>query len=326
MWFSGNIEFDVIAVTGTELTLRSPPSLAPTCSDRTGSFRVVLNESNFEATGGNYTLIGNNPTITSVDPIFVEEFDFGNGVTPGEIDIYGVRFADDLLVQINNFTIAPNDTEVISPEHIHISQIPAPNDFGLVFNTGSCTTGTGLQGIRNEPTPVNVTVRNLPVGCQDTLNQTLVYIPQDQDCVAAPVLNVSLNTGFPDTAAGTCSPAQPLVIANNGAGTLEVQTVILVGRFFFDAGGANQNAGPFTVPPFTANASLDVYFCPDVPNGLNYQGTLVITSNDPASPFQTSLSGLEATPPLIATAPYGDTETWTFPAQTSGGCTAPLRP
>ena len=72
-------------------------------------------------------------------------------------------------MRINNFTIAPNDTEVISPEHIHINQIPAPNDFGLVFNTGSCTTDTGLQGIRNEPTPVDVTVRNLPLGCENTL-------------------------------------------------------------------------------------------------------------------------------------------------------------
>ena len=38
VWFSNNIEFDVIAVTGTELTLRSPTSLAPTCGDRSGGF------------------------------------------------------------------------------------------------------------------------------------------------------------------------------------------------------------------------------------------------------------------------------------------------
>ena len=82
VWFTNNIEFDVIAVTGTELTLRSPTSLAPTCSDRSGNFRVVLNESNREASGGNYTLLGSNPTVTSVDPIFVEETDFGNGVVP----------------------------------------------------------------------------------------------------------------------------------------------------------------------------------------------------------------------------------------------------
>jgi len=322
VWFrsGGEVEFDVISVTGTELTLRSPTDMAPTCADRSGDFRVVLNESNRFAEGGQYTLLGSNPTITSVDPIFVDETDFGNGVSPSEIDIFGVRFADELLVRINNFTIAPNEVDVVTPEHIHINQIPAPNDFGLVFNTGSCTTGTGLQGIRNEPTPVNVTVRNLPLGCEDTLVAGLVYVPEDQDCVAAPVLNVGLDSNFPATTAGTCSLAQPLVLANNGAGDLQIQTAILVGRFFFDAGASSQNAGPILVPAFTANTDLDVYFCPDVPNGLVYQGQLVISSNDPGSPTQRNLTGLEATPPEIGTSPYGDGETWPFPATTSGGC------
>jgi hypothetical protein len=244
-------------------------------------------------------------------------------VVPGEIDIYGVRFADDLLVRINNYTIAPADTEVISAEHIHINQIPAPNDFGLVFATGSCTTDTGLPGIRNEPTPVDVTVRNLPLGCENTLVQGLVYVPKDQTCVAAPVLNVQLDPNFnAGTTAGTCSPAHPLTLRNDGAGALEIQSVILVGRFFFDAGANNQNAGPFTVPAYTANTSLDVYFCPDVPNGLTYNGTLVVSSNDAGSPRQIDLSGLEATPPNIATNPYGNGDTWTFPATASGMCSA----
>jgi len=322
VWFrsGGEIEFDVISVTGTELTLRSPPDMAPTCNDRSGTFRVVLNESNRFAEGGQYTLLGSEPTITSVDPIFVDETDFGNGVSPSEIDIFGVRFADELLVRINNFTIAPNEVDVVSPEHIHINQIPAPNDFGLVFNTGSCTTGTGLQGIRNEPTPVDVTVRNLPLGCENTLVAGLVYVPEDQTCVAAPVLNVGLDANFPATTAGTCSPAHPLVLANNGAGDLQITTAILVGRFFFDAGASSQNAGPIIVPAFTSDTSLDVYFCPDVPNGLPYQGQLVISSNDAGSPTQINLSGTESTPPEITTNPYGDGDPWTFPATTAGTC------
>lgn len=323
VWFANNIEFDVIAVTGTELTLRSPTSLAPTCGDRTGNFRVVLNESNREATGGTYTLLGSSPTVTGVEPIFVEETAFGNGVVPGEIDIFGVRFADELLVRINNYTIAPNDTEVISSEIIHVNQIPAPNDFGLVFNTGSCTTGNGLPGIRNEPTPVDVTVRNLPLGCEDTLAEALVYIPEDQDCVAAPVLNVNFDANFSATAAGTCSPAHPVELRNDGEGTLEIQSVLLVGRFFFDMGASNQNAGPITVPAFTADTSLSVYFCPDVANGLQYNGTLVISSNDAGSPRQIDLTGLESTPPEITTSPYGDGDTWSFPATTAGNCSAP---
>ena len=137
VWFlaGGDTEFDVISVTGTELTLRSPTDMPPTCDDRSGSFRVVLNESNRQAEGGQYTLLGSQPTITAVEPIFVDETDFGNGVSPGEIDIYGVRFADELLVRINNYTITPDNVIVETAEHIHINQIPAPNDFGLVFNT-----------------------------------------------------------------------------------------------------------------------------------------------------------------------------------------------
>ena len=112
VWFSGDIEFDVISVTGTELTLRSPPDLAPTCSDRSGNFRVVLNESNREATGGNYTLLGSDPTITSVDPIFVDETDFGNGVDPSG-DRYLTVFDSPMIswCEINNFTIAPNEID-----------------------------------------------------------------------------------------------------------------------------------------------------------------------------------------------------------------------
>ncbi|MEE4273474.1 MAG: IPT/TIG domain-containing protein, partial [Thermoanaerobaculales bacterium] len=43
VWFraGGEVEFDVIQVTGTELVLRSPPDMAPTCVDRSGDFRVV---------------------------------------------------------------------------------------------------------------------------------------------------------------------------------------------------------------------------------------------------------------------------------------------
>jgi hypothetical protein len=326
VWFraGGEVEFDVISVTGTELTLKSPSDLAPTCNDRSGSFRVVLNQSGREAEGGQYTLLGSNPTITGVDPIFVQETDFGNGVDPAEIDINGVRFNDDLLVTIGGFTMPPGQVTVESPERIHVSGIPAPNDFDLTFDTDPCTTGSGLPGIRKAPTAVDVTVQNLPLGCQDTLSQALIYVPEDQDCVAAPNLQVTLNPGpnFPATPAGSCSLPQQLVLTNNGEGTLEVQTALLVGRFFFDAGQSNQNAGPITVPAFTSNTSLEVYFCPDEPNGLTYSGTLVVTSNDPNSPAQIGLSGDESTPPAIATSPYSSGETWTFPATTAGTCSA----
>lgn len=296
VWFSANIEFDVISVTGTEITLRSPPDLAPTCSDRSGTFRVVLNESNQSATGGNYNLLGSAPTITSVEPIFVNEIDNGNGVVPGDIDIYGVRFAEELLVLVENYTIDPSSTTVETAEHIFVSGIPAPNDFGLVFNTTSCTTGTGLQGIKEVATPVDVTVRNLPLGCEDTLAQTLVYVPQDETCVVAPILNFSM-APFPATDYPGPSAPQTVILNNTGGGDLLVSGLFLSGQFYFDAGCANQAAPGFTVPAFTnGHVGPDVYFCPNEDNGISYGGELRVVSNNVSSPNGVVLSGTEAAP------------------------------
>ena len=279
-----------------------------------GDFRVVLNESNREAIGGDYTLLGSNPTVTSVDPIFVNETSNGNGVDPADIDIFGVRFADDLLVLVNDYTITPNRVSVVSSEHIEVSGIPAPNDFNLVFETTDCTTSNGLQGIKQIPTPVNVTVRNLPLGCEDTLNATLVYVPEDQSCLVAPDLQV-LIPSFPNVSAGTCSLPQQLVINNNGAGTLDIYTLILQGRFFFQ-NGFNQQEGPITIPPYSSNSTLDLYFCPDEATGAVFNGQLVVNSNNSGSPNTYGLSGLEETPPEIATSPAHGA-TWMFPDQAS---------
>ncbi len=317
----GTTEFDVLQVTGTQLTLRSPTDMAPTCSNRTGNFRVILNQSNQQAEGGTYTLLGSNPTITAVDPIFVQETSNGNGVTPSEIDILGVRFAENLLVRVNSYTIDPAYVTVESEELIHVDQIPAPNDFFLVFNTTSCTTQQGLLGIKNVPTPVNVTVRNLPLGCESTLAQTLVYMPEDTSCQVAPNMAVSL-TPFPDTEAGTCSLPQTLTINNNGAGSLTIQTLVLQGRFFFNA-GSNQNAGPLVIPPFGFDTSLSIFFCPDVVTGGQYLGQLTITSNNPGSPNSYGLVGIEATPPEIGTSPVGNGQTWSFPDTSNPACSAP---
>ena len=333
VWFragGAEIEFEVISITGTSITLRSPPELAPTCDDRSGDFRVVLTDGNREATGGNYTLLGSNPTVTSVDPIFVYEFAGGNGVDPSEIDIYGVRFADNLLVRIDDYTIDPTNVTVETPEHIHVSGIPAPNTFNLTFETTACTTPGGLPGQKNVPTPVDVTVRNLPLGCQDTLLQTLVYVPEDQSCVVAPNLQWNLGgttepVDFETTDAGFCSPGVPLILTNNGGGDLDISSLNLQGRFSFSSVYGPtllQNAGPITIPAYGSNSSLSVYFCPDIDNNSLYTGALIMLSNDPGSPEIIGLQGQEQAPPAIATSPVGDGGTWTFP-DTPQGTTPP---
>jgi len=233
VWFAGNIEFDVIAVTGTELTLRSPSSLAPTCADRSGGFRVVLNESNREASGGNYTLLGSNPTVTSVDPIFIDEIGGGDGTAPSEIDIYGVRFNDEVLVAINNFTVNTENVTVVSPEHIQVTGIPTPNDFGrdTFFSTNQCIVPNsgGLIGDQEAPTTVDVRVENLPLGCQSTLAQALVYQPETQTCVERPpqIQTTPANDdvlAFPDTVfttPATCSTLS-VNIRNSGSNPMTV--------------------------------------------------------------------------------------------------------
>jgi len=312
VWFrpgGSSIEFDVISVTGTEITLRSPPELAPTCDDRGGDFRVVLTDGNREATGGTYTLLGSNPTITAVDPVFVYEFAGGNGVDPSEIDIYGVRFGDNLLVRIGQYTMDPSNITVVTSELIHVAGIPAPNTFNLTFDTIPCTTSGGLAGIKNAPTAVDVTVRNLPVGCTNTLSQALVYVPEDQTCTAAPQIAVTVPP-FPATQFPGPSPPQTITVSNNGGGDLVVTALYLGGSFYFDAGCSNQAAPGFTLPPFTPSyLGPDIYFCPGADLGQTYPGQLQVLSNDSGSPETVLLSGEEAHPVLEVSA-----NTLTFPA------------
>ena len=106
-----------------------------------------------------------------------------------------------------------------------------------------------------------------------------------------------LVTSFPPTAAGTCSPAQNLVINNTGGGQLDISSLSLQGRFFFDGvwPPLSQLAGPLSIAGFGTNNTFDVYFCPDIDNDAVYTGRLVIISNDPDSDLVSiTLGGSEA--------------------------------
>ncbi len=106
-----------------------------------------LIESNQETTGGTFTLRGNQPTVTGVDPTFIQADETGNYVTPSDITISGADFAEDLLVKINDFVMASSSVTVVDETTIEVTGIPAPNDFGLVFDTTPCITDDGLQGL-----------------------------------------------------------------------------------------------------------------------------------------------------------------------------------
>jgi len=288
VWFNNSIEFDVIAVTGTELTLRSPTSLAPTCGDRSGNFRVVLNESNREASGGNYTLLGSNPTVTSVDPIFIDEIGGGAGTAPSEIDIYGVRFNDEVLVSINNFTVNTENVTVISSEHIQVSGIPTPNDFGRdnFFSTNPCVVpSNGLIGTQEAPTAVDVRVENLPLGCQSALAQALVYQPETQTCVETPpqIATTPINgdgLAFPDTVFTTPATCTTMVvnIRNSGPNPMTVSgTSLDLGTDFFMV-----NPPSNVVLDQGQNYDLFIDFCPSA-TGLFADGLSIFhnATNEP---------------------------------------------
>jgi hypothetical protein len=265
-----------------------------TCSDRTGTFRVRLIESNQEATGGSFILRGNNPTVNDVEPTFVQADATGNYVTPSDITIFGDDFSDTLLVEINDFVMSSSAVTVVNENTIEVTGIPAPNDFGLVFDTAPCITDDGLIGQRQAPTAVNVSVVNLPGNCRSTLAGGLIYEPGDDTCVASAGIEV-IPPVFPAAQAGSCSSAD-IVVTNTGAGTLEVFQMNLIGRFFFDGAASSQVAAGFSVAPLSSSAPMPVYFCPDADNGSVYSGQLTIQNSSPTNPYTVSVSGTEAFP------------------------------
>ena len=318
----GGLRLEVLSVSGTEILARVPVDTPVVCAPLTAGFRVTLLESGRQAIGGAFTYLGNTPQIFGVDPIFVQETGGGDGVTPDDIVIKGDFFSDNLIVEIEGFRIQNSDIDVEDENTINVRQIPAPNDFDLAWDYSPCVTDTGLTGIRRTPTPVDVTVINLPGNCTDTLAGGLVYEPQDDICEVAPQLSVQLPLFPDDTPAGSCSAGVTMVVTNQGAGTLDVQLVTLLGRFYFDNTATDQQAGAFTVPPYGIDDHLVVYFCPDVDNGATYQGEAIFVSNDPDSPESFPLSANELEEPIIQTAPFGDGDTWTFPTTAALNCSA----
>ncbi|RLE21912.1 MAG: hypothetical protein DRJ65_14985, partial [Acidobacteria bacterium] len=247
----GAIRLDVLSVSGTELLVRFPVDVPPSCSNVTASFKVTLLESGSEIEGGSFTFLASNPQIFGVNPIFVQEEAGGDAVSPNQVTITGDYFSPDLIVEVGDFRISNVDIDVLNVNTIDVNRIPAPNEFGITWDQGPCVTDLGLQGIQIQATSVDVTVINLPGNCSDTLAGGLVYEPeQPVECEVAPAMAVIAPT-FPGADAGTCSAWQNLTISNGGGGTLEITLLTLQGPFEI------QNpALPLLIDPFGIN--LDV--------------------------------------------------------------------
>jgi hypothetical protein len=308
-FLQSNIDMEILSVSGTELAVRFPLDEPVECSSVRSTFRVTIDESGAFTEGGDFTFYGNTPLIYSVSPVFIQEI--GNSVVPSEITIFGEFFLPDLLVEINGYRMDNVDVEVVDTKTINVVNLPSPDDIGLSWDTVSCITDQGLTGIRLGPTPVTVSVINIPGQCTTSLPGALVYEPEDDSCQVAPAIQIVPPAFSPVEApagAGACGMGT-LTVNNTGSGTLEITNMTLQGQFFFTNNpGGNQNLpGPITIQPFGTD-SWDVYFCPDIDNGQVYQGQVVIVSNDPGSPTVAGLSGQEAFPILSGAADlnFGD--------------------
>ena len=299
--FLGGELMELISVSGTELVVKIPDDLATQCGGTGGSFRVVLLESGLSADGGNFTILGNNPTVLSVSPVILQETGTSpSGLSPDEITVVGQGFSDEVLVSVGAWIAPSGQVDRVSETTINVTNLPGPDDLGVTFDTTLCTdTGTGQTGLRQAATPVSVTVTNFPGNCSDTLAGAIVIEPNNQDCVVAAGIQVLPLTFPPTESPGPSPPSDLFVTETTGGSDLTISLMSLSGRFFFNAGCTQSTvSGPIVIPAGTGLPVAQVYFCPSNNDGLAYTGNLNILSDSPSSPTTLSLTGQEAFPIL----------------------------
>jgi hypothetical protein len=307
----GLTRLEVIAVSGNELVVRIPTDLPPSCGGTTGQFTVTLIDSNLSASGGTFEILGNQPTVLSVEPLTFESLSAGDNVTPTTATINGLRFLPDFTVTFDAYILPATDVQYVDDETINVLNVPAPNDFGLVFDRASCWTG-GLQGFRDVATEVSVTVTNYPGACADTLEGALIYEPEDTTCEVAPGISVEPESvTFTGTCAFTdgsnCSGSpQTLTVTNIGGGDVSWNAVTPT-----DFSLTATSGGPLAEG---ASGFTDVDFCPTAVGGLS--GTISFTTapagtGDSVSTLGTGLAAasMAISPPTLS---FGATGTDTI--------------
>ncbi len=303
---AGTIRLETVAVSGTEVIVRFPDDETPECQDSTSGFRVTITDLPPEqgvVEGGSFTYLGMNPIVISVVPAIVEETLGGDGVSPSEITIYGQRFEENLLVKIgnndgdptNDSIIQAQDLEWVSDTIVVVHQLPAPNDLLLIWDTAACLAPGGAIGQQRVPTPVDVTVANIPGECSDTLPGGLVYEPEDTTCYVRVVPSVTVQGAFDATPHGLLSNVVDVVVSNpSGTAELVIDNFSLSGAFEFEGGGTTQGGVTLIA---NGTATLRVVFHPVENNNLSQNGTLVTFYIDPTVSYpailETDFSGVE---------------------------------
>jgi hypothetical protein len=265
--FLGGELMEVVSVSGTELVVRIPDDLGTECQGSTDAFKVVLLESGLETDGGNFTIIGNSPTVLSVSPIILQEDAVGD-LDPDDITITGQDFADEVLVEVGTYVIPSSQVTVNSATSIDVDNLPNAGTLGITFVTTPCTLALGRPGEQSSATPLAVSVTNFPGACKDTLQGAIVVEPFDSACTALPPVmaveplginygttagtrNFTItNTGgspFDWLATETLDPDGVFAITSANSGTLDFGDSAIVTVSFTLAGGAAVHSGAIDI-------------------------------------------------------------------------------
>jgi hypothetical protein len=299
VFFAGT-QMDVVSVSGTEIVIRVPDDFNDECSPSSGSFRVVLLESDLEAEGGDFTIRGNAPTVLSVAPIVLQADLFGN-LNPDAITITGRDFASDLLVQVGNFIAPSTSVTVLSSSSIDVQNLPSIDDLGINFATTSCILPGGEPGQRSTSTPINVTVTNFPGGCPDELRNAIIIEPSNSICTPTPAEIVTSPVGlggtwsFAATAPGGCSPPQTLTLTNTGGETANNLVFLTSDPLRFPFVAPSDCSGSL---PYNDSCVISMQFCPQFGDSGTLPGTLDIRYSDSTGTREPTieLSGPTAAP------------------------------
>ncbi|HXT22003.1 MAG TPA: IPT/TIG domain-containing protein [Thermoanaerobaculia bacterium] len=197
----GGIGQQVLSVSGTEIVFVTGAltgSAIPPCGGQTSPQIVTVTniEGGASASGGGFVFTGPpNPLILGITPT--------SGNIGSNITISGQNFDPSALRVLFGGADGASAQIVSSTTTSIVAKVPTPPP-SFAFTTVACDdNGDGTQGLRSQPTPISITVRNLLTGCESTLSNAFTLNPPDTSCVG-------------DIGAPTSSPACSDGLDNDG--------------------------------------------------------------------------------------------------------------
>ncbi|MEJ5166005.1 MAG: IPT/TIG domain-containing protein [Thermoanaerobaculia bacterium] len=171
---------DVISCSNNQIVVRTGGILEANCTNKSGSVVVTDLDCGISATCNNcWTYLAPKLEISGISPTSGDYGDaitiYGYGFYPpfrilfGEANSLGYTYVDD--TQITNVLVPP---------------------FSGNYDTQNCTDAFGCNGTRNINTPVDLSVKSLNTGCENTF-KSFYYEPPDTTC-RAPLPTCSITT------------------------------------------------------------------------------------------------------------------------------------